>query len=338
VVAAGDMTKLLEVPKDVKENLVKWYKGHSAISGRMDKVCYKCKTPQPLSEFGKLKSSTDGHRYDCKGCRKQYRENNKQAIQEKQHTYYAKEKDNLLVKNKEYRQSHEEEIRAQRKAYRERPEIKQHIQEKNREYLPIRKQSIKERRKSDSDFRLTEILRSKIHKMIRGQETSYKTIIGCDFAFLKQWLEFRFDSMMTWDNLGSYWQIDHILPISSFDFTQERDKNVCFHWTNLQPLPSTENNSKTNNFHLHYYFNNIVNVVRFNTKNTQFLGYQTVNESLRWLRVKLRYGNNPPYEETNVSEMDNQQPSSYVRYDKDMEKVQRVDDHGLEGLITPMTA
>lgn len=305
---------------------------------KMEKICYKCKTTQPLSEFGVLRQSADGHRYDCKGCRKQYREDNKRAIQERQHAYYVMNKDALMLKNSEYRQSHQQDIRAQRKVYREQPEIKLHIQRKNKEYLPIRKQTIKERRKSDNNFRLAEILRSKIHKMIRGSNTSYRTIIGCDFEFLKRWLEFRFDTLMNWDNLGSYWQIDHILPISKFDFSKEQDKQICFHWTNLQPLQISENRSKTNHFHLHYYFNNIVNVVRFNTKYNQFLGYQTVNESLRWLRVELRYGKNPSYDETNVSEMDNQQPSSYVRYDKDMEKVQRVDDHGLEGLITPVTA
>jgi len=91
---------------------------------------------------------------------------------------------------------------------------------------------------------------------------------------------------MNWTNFGSYWQIDHILPINSFDFSNENDKHICFHWTNLQPLTCIENRTKTNKILPHYYYNNIVNVVRFNSKYNQFLGYQAVNESLQWLRKK----------------------------------------------------
>ena len=63
------------------------------------------------------------------------------------------------------------------------------------------------------------------------------------------------------------------------------------------------------------YFNNIVNVNRFNKKYKQFLGYQTVNESLQWLKKKdFRYGNNAPYdnvfdENQNAFEIGNPQPS-----------------------------
>jgi hypothetical protein len=41
-----------------------------------------------------------------------------------------------------------------------------------------------------------------------------------------------------------------------------------------------------------------------------FLGYQTLNESLKWLRIKLGYGKNPTYNGNNTPEIDNPQPSS----------------------------
>lgn len=59
-------------------------------------------------------------------------------------------------------------------------------------------------------------------------------------------------------------------------------------------------------------------------------GYQLVVETQQGLRVELRYGKNPSYEDVQTSEIGNPQPSSYVRYDKDMEKVQRLDDSGFE--------
>jgi len=39
-------------------------------------------------------------------------------------------------------------------------------------------------------------------------------------------------------------------------------------------------------------------------------GYQVLNESLRWLRYRLRYGKNPTDEGDKTPEIDNPQPSS----------------------------
>ena len=49
---------------------------------------------------------------------------------------------------------------------------------------------------------------------------------------------------MTIEKHGSVWQIDHCLPIASFNLLNENDMNKCFDWVNLRPMFSTENNSK----------------------------------------------------------------------------------------------
>ena len=48
---------------------------------------------------------------------------------------------------------------------------------------------------------------------------------------------------MSWDNHGE-WHIDHIKPISLFDLTKIEEQQICFHYTNLQPLWAKENISK----------------------------------------------------------------------------------------------
>ena len=275
----------------------------------MSKLCYKCNTERSIDQYGKLKSSPDGLRYDCKICRKQYREQNKESITLKMKEYYNNNKSNLLVKNKEYRLINKNNIQHQRKEYRNRDEIKTHIKQKQKEYLPIRKEKIKTRRQTDLNFKVSEILRSKIHKFLKNQSTSFINLIECDLEFFKQWIEFRFEESMNWDNLGTVWQLDHIIPLSVFDMNNEFDTKICFHWTNFQPLFSNENRSKSNKLQLHYYFNNIVNVCRFNSVYSKCLGYQAVNESLQWLRSKLRYGKNPQHEVANATEIGNQQPS-----------------------------
>ena len=276
----------------------------------MEKKCSKCKVLKSVENFGKLTNSIDGFRCDCNECRKEYRAKMSSHIKEKNNNYYKNNKNILLEKNKEYREQNKEIINQQRKEYRNREEVKNHIKMKQKEYLPIRKERIKERRKTDLNFKLSEILRSKVHKILKNHKTSYSKYLGCDLDWLKLWLEFRFDNNMNWKNFGSNWHIDHILPISKFNLKNENELKICFHWTNLQPLPALENQQKSNSIQLHYYFNNIVNINRFNSKHKQFLGYQVVNESLQWLRVELRYGKNPTYEDdSNSSEIGNPQPS-----------------------------
>ena len=51
---------------------------------------------------------------------------------------------------------------------------------------------------------------------------------------------------MTFDNYGSYWHMDHVIPCSLFDLTKDEDLHNCFKWTNIQPLESKINLSKNN--------------------------------------------------------------------------------------------
>ena len=67
-------------------------------------------------------------------------------------------------------------------------------------------------------------------------------------------------------------------------------------------------------------------------KHKEFLGYQALDESLMWLRKKLRYGKNATYDKENKKslEIDNPQPSIYVHNDENMMKVQRLNGIGSE--------
>lgn len=61
---------------------------------------------------------------------------------------------------------------------------------------------------------------------------------------LRYHLESLFTSEMNWSNYGSYWQIDHIIPISLF--LRETPIGVVNSLNNLRPLHKDENNKKSN--------------------------------------------------------------------------------------------
>lgn len=52
---------------------------------------------------------------------------------------------------------------------------------------------------------------------------------------------------MNWENYGSLWNIDHIIPISSFDLTNVDEQYNAFNWKNTWALYSNVNCSKKDN-------------------------------------------------------------------------------------------
>ena len=68
-------------------------------------------------------------------------------------------------------------------------------------------------------------------------------IVGCTPNELKIHIESQFKEGMCWENhQQDGWHIDHIIPLSSAK-TEEEINGLC-HFTNLQPLWSTENYKK----------------------------------------------------------------------------------------------
>jgi hypothetical protein len=49
---------------------------------------------------------------------------------------------------------------------------------------------------------------------------------------------------MDWDNYGSYWSIDHIIPVCKFNLTDENERLECWNWSNLMPVTVKYNSSK----------------------------------------------------------------------------------------------
>lgn len=78
-----------------------------------------------------------------------------------------------------------------------------------------------------------------------GRSKIMKTIelLGCDKDTLIKHLESLFQPGMDWSNIGE-WEIDHIMPCSSFNLTDIEEQKKCFHYTNLQPLWKMDNRRK----------------------------------------------------------------------------------------------
>lgn len=95
--------------------------------------------------------------------------------------------------------------------------------------------------------KLSNRMRQRICKALKGIAKSQETlnILGCSFDELKKYIESKFKDGMTWDNYGYRgWHVDHIKPCASFDLSDPKQQEECFHYTNLQPLWAKDNLSK----------------------------------------------------------------------------------------------
>lgn len=140
--------------------------------------------------------------------------------------------------NKQYYLKNKERLLAKRK--RLGPKYGQSSREYHRKYF-------NKRMKEDINFRLAHNLRARLRRALKNNSKISSVIkdLGCTLDELKQYLESKFQSGMTWDNYGK-WHIDHIIPLSSFDLNNPELFTKACHYLNLQPMWAKENQSKSN--------------------------------------------------------------------------------------------
>ena len=186
------------------------------------KICSKCKIEKDVCEFHKGKTK-DGYQYKCKECKKEYsklnfiKENNRKTLWAKNNPTKVKES-----KQKYYNNNTDKE------------------QFRNNQYAQNRK-------KIDIVFKVSCVSRTRLIEFLKIKNITKKNktfnYIGCTPQFLKEYLETKFVSGMSWDNHGE-WHIDHIIPLS-LSKTEEELYKLCF-YKNLQPLWAEDNLIKSN--------------------------------------------------------------------------------------------
>ena len=185
-----------------------------------------------------------------------WRTEHKKQIKEYDRRYY-----------KEYYLVHREELKEKAKTYRE--EHKEHIKERrkeyNKEYRGMHNKETKEwwiqhpektklynaKRRSSPKGRLSHTMGSCIYSSLQKGIKSgrhWENLVGYTINELKQFLERRFKVGMTWENYGKEWHIDHVMPISAFNYEKAEDYDFkrCWRLENLQPMWVVENMKKGN--------------------------------------------------------------------------------------------
>jgi hypothetical protein len=185
------------------------------------KHCKKCDTTKTVDQFHKNRSSKDGLGSKCKDCYK---------------TYYVENREERLAYKKSYYEENREEVLAKKKVYCE----------ENREKINAWWSN---KRATDPTFRWVRRTRCRLHQILLGKGSNQPALdlLGCTGQEYRDHLESKWTEGMNWDNYGKgegKWQVDHIIPVSSFDQSDPEQRKICWNFSNTQPLWIEDNMAK----------------------------------------------------------------------------------------------
>ncbi len=138
--------------------------------------------------------------------------------------YYAEHKEKLTTYTKIWQAAHPEKV----KEWRQKREARKRL-------LP--------------EFKLKNRMACAVKRLLKGKSKAgrpWETLVGYTIYKLKRHLEKLFTPQMSWENYGTYWVIDHKIPVSAFNFEKPEDIDFkrCWALKNLQPLEAKQNHKK----------------------------------------------------------------------------------------------
>ena len=246
-------TKLCHTCEDVKP-IIEFFKTETTlfatckecanVKKRLTKVkhCTTCDVTLDIENFT-YREKRRCFESVCLECVKTYKKNQRESNIEK-----FKEKDRVYhLENKESRNKKCDEYYIKNIVA---------IKERKKEFYQINKEELLEKQRlkyhTDLSFRLNSSLRRRVRTNLKSGKECME-LLGCSIEFLKSWFQFVMDDKnkddkneYSFDNYGTYWHIDHVLPCAIFDPSIDAHKEICYHWSNLSPLKISENQSKSN--------------------------------------------------------------------------------------------
>lgn len=175
-----------------------------------------------------------------------YYEKHKLELNAASRQYYAENQDSILKWAKEYRKDNSEQIRlaASEKRKRDLCEKGDLIREYDRNYY----HKIKKHR---PHFKMMRAVKGRVWLLFeaksRRKSLPLVKIFGWTPKELFAHLEDLFEDGMTWQNYGTAWHLDHIIPLAKVEFEDENDEKIAAVWAldNLAPLWAADNLNKS---------------------------------------------------------------------------------------------
>jgi hypothetical protein len=220
----------------------------------MNKRCSKCKIEKDISNFYFRNNKAISQCKECVKKRvKKYSEENREIIVQKKKEYSKINKNRLTEYKKKYYQKNKKHLSELHKKYRSMNKSSIQIIQKewnrnNREKYLLTQRKYQKNKRQEINYKIKSSISRNLSRSLNKHNNLSEDIIGYKISILKEHLEKQFDENMNWENYGSYWQIDHIIPTSLYDFIDKNETLKCWNYRNLRPLERSENARKRNLF------------------------------------------------------------------------------------------
>ena len=230
------------------------------IQGR--KFCSKCKSWKSELIFNKRMSNKDGLDFWCRDCSQFYDKfvRNKQVKQNQPTCYDRNDKGQKYCKSCKswkYEKDFSRNCRAKDKlsseckscVHKRYVKNSKHIKQISVLYRQNNIDLIRERdRQRNKENRLNRNFGSLIYHALKSNKAGqhWEDLVPYTLQQLKEHLESQFTPPMSWDNYGTYWEIDHIIPQNTFNISSPNDHNfkICWSLMNLRPLEKSLNRQR----------------------------------------------------------------------------------------------
>lgn len=187
-----------------------------------------------------------------------YRASRLDAIRAQQLEYRRSNRDELNRRSRERRAANIEECRAKDRARISTPQARSAAVAKTKRWVEAnlersrqwRRNRRRTRIESDPTYKARIAMRRRFYMAVRNQAYDGWNIrsgqavrlLGCTMAQFVAYIESLWGDGMTWDNwTRDGWHIDHIVPLSAFDLSDEDQVKAACHYTNLRPLWAKDN-------------------------------------------------------------------------------------------------
>jgi len=228
-------------------------------------ICRTCNT-EILKKY--RENNTDKYKKYQQAYSLSYYKSNKCEILDQKKEFYQDNKTKILEDRKEHYNEHKNEKQEYNQQYYINNKkdiiksVKQYASKNKNKIKNYQNQYIKKRKSTDVNFKLKCNISSNINFYLKSNGFSKNrksTIKYLSYSIeeLKNHLEKQLEPWMNWDNYGKYsvkkwddndqstwtWQIDHIIPHSTFKYTSMEDEEFkkCWALSNLRPLSSKQN-------------------------------------------------------------------------------------------------
>lgn len=152
-----------------------------------------------------------------------------------------------------------------------------------------------ERYRNNNNFRLKQLHKNlqqrNISNILNNKKLTYNEV------FIYNWFSKRFTDGMNWGNYGTYWVVDHVIPMCLFDYTNNKHIDICINWRNLQPLLLSVNRQKHMNVDMTHINDHINQLQLFNST----LEEQEQNRTTLYINLLLYISSSKSFDNYDLS-------------------------------------